>query len=674
MGVFVDVVIPVHNSVHWLSWCLEELLRFDSNKLRKIYVVDDRSEAAQANQVNEIVSRYKNVELIRNTNSDGGFGYACNLGAGRCASEIVLFLNTDCLITEGAIDRLCSVFELDQNIALACPVSNNSPDLTYPMFPGHSYRDMAARIANVTLHSEKDFIFEACTVVGNCLMVNREFFQNVGGFSAEWGVGYGEETDLHMKALSCKMKGVVHVGCYVYHFGGGTFNYQAEIEEHRSRNYKLFMGKWEKEYKGLASRCSNNNPIKLLANAIDVKPKTIELDVLFYLPGIDQGIGGLNAVVAICNDLVRMGLKVSCALVGITADRGLKDYKEPVLFNFLYYVSDSEFLDDRAILPKVVFSTIFNSASVVAEYAAERGSIPVQFVQGYEGYFENGQRYVEACESYACTGHLVTTSAWLFEMVNRHLQPSQQIRRLPLVVNQDIFFTHQGARDIDVVLVFRSGADKGQWILADTLDRLIGNDLNILVLCAAPYKFLIAKYGHCVRFVDLPIDQYSIAKIFRRAKVYVDASLHEGYVLIPLEAALCGCQLVLTDSGGVRDFVGGYGGVFVSGSPDSKNIVDAVHHSLSTFSADRNNDTTERELLMAGASWYQYVQDISRNHPSPSFRNSKKRVDIPMTVRKATSSRKGFFYGLLSKIYRRLFPYIPLRLHMALKVLVHGKL
>jgi GT2 family glycosyltransferase len=173
----------------------------------------------------------KFLKILENLENTGGFGYACNLGAARCKSSIILFLNTDCLLTEGVLDRLCAVFDDDQSIALACPVSNNSPDLTYPMFPGYSYRDMASLFAQVSKFPDENLVLEACTVVGNCLAVRRDFYEQVGGFSSEWGIGYGEETELHMKALSMGLKGVVHVGCYVYHFGGGTFNFQSEIEE-----------------------------------------------------------------------------------------------------------------------------------------------------------------------------------------------------------------------------------------------------------------------------------------------------------------------------------------------------------------------------------------------------------------------------------------------------------
>ena len=675
---YVDVVIPVHNSVHWLSWCLEELFKFESAKLRNVYVVDDRSELSQSQKIKEIASRHTNVALIENKYDEGGFGYACNLGAAQCGSDIILFLNTDCLLTEGVLDRLCSVFDFEQNVALACPVSNNSPDLTYPMFPGRSYRDMALLIADATSHAETDFIVEACTVVGNCLMVRRDFFEKVSGFAAEWGIGYGEETDLHMKALSLGLKGIVHVGCYVYHFGGGTFNYQAEIEEHKSQNHKLFMSKWSKEYNTLAERCSSTKPTQLISKAIDYhligKSETIELDVLFYLPGVDQGIGGINAVIAICNDLVRKGVKATCALVGVTADRGLNAYKEPVLFNFLYYISDSAFLADRAILPKVVFSTIFTSAPIVAEYTAMRKALAVQFVQGYEGYFENGQRYVEAVETYKHTKHLVTTSSWLFDMVHRHVQPSQHLQRLPLVINEDIYFSGDVHRDIDVCMIFRSSPDKGQWLLAEILDRLADSNLVILALCSSQHQNLKVKYAARVQFVDLPLDQYSLAQILRRTKVFVDTSLHEGFGLMPLEAALCGCALVASDSGGVRDFMSAFGGELIPTCADPYLHLGAITRQLKYYKP------TQKRLpqqMRAELSWYKYVHDLCKDRApcefltKEEFQETLESNDLKLSV---TYYRHKNIYNMLAIMYKQCIPYIPRRFHLALKVLILGKI
>lgn len=685
-----DVVIPVHNSVHWLAWCLEELFRFEVICLKNVFVVNDRSETIQTNKLNEIIARYPKAHLITNENDTGGFGYACNLAASKCSSEIILFLNTDCLVTEGMLDRLCATFDTDPKIVLACPFSNNSPNLTYPMFPGFSYRDMSELFANAASDFETDNIIEVCTIVGNCLMVRRDFFEEINGFSSEWGIGYGEETDLHMKAFSLGLKGVVNTGCYVYHFGGGTFNYEAEIETHRKRNYDLFMNKWAKEYKQLASKCESINPIHIVNKKLKrhhVKQnKLIELDVLFYLPGISQSVGGVNAVIAVCNDLIRRGLKVSCALIGTEARHQLKHYEEPVLFNFLYFDSDEMFLSDRSTLPKVVFSTIFCSAPVVSEFAANRNAVAVQFIQGYECYFENGTRYVEAQESYKSTDHIVTTSDWLCNMVSRHLSDGQDVKQLPLVVNTELFFSGNSSKSIDVVCVFRSSPDKGQWVLAEILDRLALSDKSIAVLCAAEYSSLKFKYENRVQFIDLPVNQYSLAKILQKAKVFVDTSLHEGYGLIPLEAALCGCNLVLSDSGGVRDFINSYKGQLITHHLDSESIIDAINFSLDSFDESAPAEIAAKQTY-SGELWFEYFQHIIKDRPlqTPKSINISESKHLNLALYQPNLGYPSYPVemvkcdicsdGTAKKIYKKfILPNIPDRLHLALKILWKGKI
>jgi SAM-dependent methyltransferase len=52
----------------------------------------------------------------------------------------------------------------------------------------------------------------------------------------------------------------------------------------------------------------------------------------------------------------------------------------------------------------------------------------------------------------------------------------------------------------------------------------------------------------------MPIDQSLLSKYLRKTGIFLDASLHEGFGLMPLEALACGCWLVLSDSGGIRDY------------------------------------------------------------------------------------------------------------------------
>ena len=689
----VDVVIPVHNSVHWLSWCLEELFRFKSSSLQKCLVINDRSTPYEASKIEEIVAQYSLVELIEVQGDEGGFGYACNLGASKCESDIILFLNTDCLIVEGVIDRLAQVFETDAKIALACPLSNNSSTLTYPILPGYSYRDMALLFEEISQSSNTETIVEACTVVGNCLMVRRDFFESVDGFSSEWGVGYGEETDLQMKAISQGLKGVVHTGCYVYHFGGGTFNYESEIEAHREKNYHLFMSKWANQYQELSARCKNLNPVamveKNLENHLKYRKTLFEFDVLFYLPGVDQGIGGVNAVIAICNYLIRKGIKAGIALISGSSDQ-LKYYKDPVLFNFLYYNSNESFLNDDKLITKVIFSTIIWSGPIVSQFAFERNAIAVQFVQGYEVFFWNGTKYPESVECYQSTKYLVTTSNWLLGMVKRHLSSDQEIQQLPLIINENIFFSGSLPRPIDVILVFRSSTDKGQWILAELLDRLASSDKSVTVLYASNYSTLKTKYEDRVKFIELPLDQYSLAKILRQAKVVVDASLHEGYGLVPLEAALCGCNLVLSDSGGIRDFINNYKYEIIPNLLNPNEIVEMIDRSLKNF-AENRNISLQNSIKNSGELWHSYFQTLTKDKSQPFFQpeflqriepkieeiiitDAEERNNSVILVETPLVKTNIYLVGRAKKFYKRfIFPYIPQRIHLAIKILISGK-
>jgi GT2 family glycosyltransferase len=699
----VDVVIPTHNSVHWLAWCLEELFRFKSDSLQKCFVIDDHSSPDEAAKIREIVCQYPSVELTSVHGEEGGFGVACNLGATKGKSDIILFLNTDCLVTEGVIDRLADVFE-DTKVALACPFSNNSSNLSYNILPGFSYQDMALLFSESAKESEIEQIVEACTIVGNCLMVRRDFFASVGGFSPEWGVGYGEETDLHMKALAQGLKGVVHLGCYVYHYGGGTFNYKIEIEAHREKNYQLFMSKWANEYRDLSSRCESLNPAEIidknLKNHLSKKDGLLEFDVLFYLPGVDQGIGGVNAVIAICNHLIRQGLKAGIALISGSTDQ-LKYYKDPVLFNFLYYDSNESFLNDDKVLTRVIFSTIVWSGPIVSEFAWERNAVAVQFVQGYEGFFWNGTKYPESIECYQSTKHLVTTSNWLANLVKRHLSDAQEIKQLPLIVNENIFFSGNSPRPIDVILVFRSSTDKGQWILAEILDRLASSGKSVTVLFAADYSSLKAKYENWVQFIELPLDQYSLAKILRQAKIFVDASLHEGYGLVPLEAALCGCNLVLSDSGGVRDFINNYKNEIIPNLLNPADIIKMIDQSLQDFTESKNV-APQNFTKNSGKLWYNYFQHLTENKElayfQPEFLQRIKPIiedaviieevsgevistdtagatDSQLPAEVSFTEINVVSDGRTKKFYKVfIFPYIPQRVHLALKVLLSGKI
>lgn len=677
----IDIVIPVHNHSYWLAACLNALTDEVSKSVNKIFVVDDRSHLVESKNIEKICNAHPKVIFIKNGSNKGGFGFACNLGYTFSKADLIVFLNTDCFVPIGIFEKLRESFELEDKLALVCPVSNNSPDLTLPMDSGLSYIDMAEMVSNYGNGSKNKYLREACTIVGNCLMVSREFFQSVDGFSEEWGIGYGEETDLQMKAIAKGLLGMVRLDAYVYHFGGGTFNFNADIEAHRKKNHALFMGKWTKEYKELNSRANSSLLINELSRYITkTSSKVKEYDVIFYLPAIKQGIGGIHAVVALCNQLILEGLRCNIALVGISSAEGLENFKEPILFSPLYYASIIEFVNDNYIFPKIVFSTIWDSAFIVKDFCNRKKAKHIQFVQGYEGYFDNGANYNLVINSLKSSKHIVTTSKWLETMISTHLDNDSSVDRLPLYVDKDIFFTNEYSmlkdREYDVCFIFRASNDKGQWLAREVLERCARKtELKILVLAAQPY-FDDINSSNIVEAIELmPMSQQEIAKRFRRSRVYIDFSLHEGFGLMGLEAALCGCRLVTSDSGGVRDYITNFNGVIVEKALNLDNYINAIqdqlHYTESKLHYDNRVDKWV-DYINKNLENKEYSNDLEVEMAKNKIIAIDRIASREYIKNKAEIFSKSTFLKILYKIYKKISKYLPYRVRGAIRILFYG--
>lgn len=673
-----DIVVPIHNAAHWVDWCLDEIIRHDSELIGRIFFVDDGSDPEQSELIKQVALRFHKVSYVKTPEPTHGFGVACNAGAALSSAPFLLFLNTDCLLTQDCIKSLLDSFALDPNIALSCPVSNNSPALTLPMIPGYSYADMN-RLCQESANDESGSlqVLDACTVVGNCLMVRKSFFEKVGGFDSVWGKGYGEETDLHMKAFSLGLRGVVTINAYVYHFGSGTFRHEAEQEELKKRNYALFMSKWAKEYRLLAKHCTKNPPIPQLKKNIKKhvqQADPIELDVLLYLPALNQSIGGLHTVVAICNAMICAGLRVGCAVVGIIRQSGANAFQEPLLFECLHYPNNQSFLADKKWAPRIVISTLYSSASVVAQYALARGARHLQYIQGYEAYFEGGRCFSQFFDALQFGDTIITTSHWLEEMISRHIPVNKKIIRLPLGVNEFIFYpTRQKSLDAqhsDLVIgaVLRASPDKGQGMVLEIFDRLISSYHHHLVIFLSP-GYQIPHWWPTDRYtaISLPSDQVSIARSLQGIDIFLDASLHEGFGLMPLEALACGCRVVCSDSGGIRDFVkNGVNGYIV------KEVSDPMVY-LQKIEDCRNLPPVELAPKFQNTySLKKYVAAINE------LLESTRPIDKTLWQKKIANIRdlslKQRLHGFLLKSYMKMLPRIPRRIHLALMALLGGLL
>lgn len=560
-----DVVIPVKDAVQWVARSVQAVLASEHQEcIHSITLVDDGSSELSRTHLEKIAATSPKITLVSNPNAHG-FGSTCNYGALLTSSPYILFLNSDCLVSPRTIKKLLNAFQENSSIGLACPPCNNAANISIPLPVGASFIEVDNTVESLCLKPSEMYP-EICTIVGHCLMVSRECFNAADGFDLAWGLGYGEESDLHLRARAQGYRGVLVSNTYVYHFGGGTFRSEATRGELQEKNFNRFINLWGEGFRTFRRLVLEDLPIFRLQRSINRTISQIKhrpCDVLFILPGLTRGVGGIQVVIDLCNHLIMSGIEARAVILG-RLDRGvLAEYPEPFYFSPYHAINEKELLYNCPVAPRVVIATLFATTPAGFKLAMKTKATLVNFVQGYEFYFENGKNYEHVRDSYHMAECSIATSEWLYKGIKRHV-PGQYAVQLPLGVDPFLFCTDRShitlmsSDTVRVAMVIRDAPDKGQFILRDLIDLLQVHQSKISLSIFVPHDYDFSspwKLRESTEIIRLPVDRTVIARTLQNVDIFVDASLHEGYGLFPLEAMACGACVVASESGGISQFV-----------------------------------------------------------------------------------------------------------------------
>jgi len=219
----IDVIVPIYNAVADVQKCLDALEQH-TPAFARVWLVDDAStQGGIASMLEAFKERAQfNVRILSNAQNLGFVG-----SVNRALEQVkgdVLLLNSDAIITQGAILAIARAAEALPDAASITPWSNNAEICSFPNF-----------CVNNAVPEDLDDIARACatltprypelpTGVGYCMFMSQRSLRRLGYFdAATFGRGYGEENDWCRRAAGFGLRNILCDNAFVAHTGGRSF-------------------------------------------------------------------------------------------------------------------------------------------------------------------------------------------------------------------------------------------------------------------------------------------------------------------------------------------------------------------------------------------------------------------------------------------------------------------
>jgi GT2 family glycosyltransferase/glycosyltransferase involved in cell wall biosynthesis len=220
-----DVVVPVYNAPEDLRACVASVLADLRPDVRLVLIDDASPDPAIAAYFAELGRlAHPQLVLLRNEHNLGFTGTA-NRGMQLSGANVVL-LNSDTVVTRGWLDALLHCAATDPTIGTITPFSNNAEICSFPRFceanPWPQARDAEPERAAFVAAAVPTYP-DIPTGVGFCLFLRRAMLDEVGIFDPAFGLGYGEENDLCVRAARAGWRNVLADNAFVVHTGGRSF-------------------------------------------------------------------------------------------------------------------------------------------------------------------------------------------------------------------------------------------------------------------------------------------------------------------------------------------------------------------------------------------------------------------------------------------------------------------
>ena len=243
-----SIIIVNYNGTGFIEGCLGSMLDHSgtagSGLSYEAIVVDNASRDQSPDYIGRFCKKHDGFQLIENT-ENMGFGAASNTGAFKASGRFLLFLNPDCRLLEGGIDRVIKYYGEVKNMgALGVRMLDRDGGLqlscrAFPSIIRQFYESyFLYRIFKKSRIFGSYFMTwwdhrtnrEADWLSGSFILIKKQIFEEAGGFDNDYFM-YSEDTDLCRRLYRKGFRNHYYPGYCVEHADGGIASRDMALRE-----------------------------------------------------------------------------------------------------------------------------------------------------------------------------------------------------------------------------------------------------------------------------------------------------------------------------------------------------------------------------------------------------------------------------------------------------------
>jgi GT2 family glycosyltransferase/glycosyltransferase involved in cell wall biosynthesis len=242
------VCIPVYGAYGLFVECLRSVLSHTDASVPVLVADDSSPDPAIERFLYDLDASGALLHEVFYLRQPQNLGFVGNVNvAFDCISPAdPVLLNSDCLVAEGWLEALRAAAYSDSRIATASTLTNhgtilsvpyrNSPQPELPQDWKVGQAAVAIKEASLQLRPRIP------TAIAHCVYIRRAALDLVGNFDEAFSPGYGEEVDFSQRCLLQGLSHVVADDVFVFHRGKASFSSESDTvqEQHEAINRRRY--------------------------------------------------------------------------------------------------------------------------------------------------------------------------------------------------------------------------------------------------------------------------------------------------------------------------------------------------------------------------------------------------------------------------------------------------